>query len=53
MALTALESLLAHHGRRAAGGDCREAHCAPDVHAIKEALAGAAVRRYFYGRIWR
>ncbi|EAO3256668.1 sodium ion-translocating decarboxylase subunit beta, partial [Salmonella enterica] len=39
MALTALESLLAHHDAGQLAGIAAKLNCAPDVHAIKEALA--------------
>ncbi|WP_149144458.1 sodium ion-translocating decarboxylase subunit beta, partial [Salmonella enterica] len=38
-ALTALESLLAHHDAGQLAVIAAKLHCAPDVHAIKEALA--------------
>ncbi|MGK7407615.1 oxaloacetate decarboxylase subunit beta, partial [Salmonella enterica] len=38
-ALTALESLLAHHDAGQLAGIAAKLNCAPDVHAIKEALA--------------
>ncbi|EBQ7109004.1 oxaloacetate decarboxylase subunit beta, partial [Salmonella enterica] len=37
MALTALESLLAHHDAGQLAGIAAKLNCAPDVHAIKEA----------------
>ncbi|EEF6932425.1 sodium ion-translocating decarboxylase subunit beta [Salmonella enterica] len=39
MALTALESLLAHHDAGQLAAIAAKLNCAPDVHAIKEALA--------------
>lgn len=39
LALTALESLLAHHDPAQLAVIAAKLHCAPDVHAIKEALA--------------
>ncbi|EIC6398303.1 sodium ion-translocating decarboxylase subunit beta [Salmonella enterica subsp. enterica serovar Typhimurium] len=39
LALTALESLLAHHDAGQLAVIAAKLHCAPDVHAIKEALA--------------
>ncbi|EPU6743563.1 sodium ion-translocating decarboxylase subunit beta, partial [Salmonella enterica subsp. enterica serovar Bergen] len=39
MALTALESLLAHHDAGQLAVIAAKLNCAPDVHAIKEALA--------------
>ncbi|EMF4112255.1 sodium ion-translocating decarboxylase subunit beta [Salmonella enterica] len=39
MALTALESLLAHHDAGQLAVIAAQLNCAPDVHAIKEALA--------------
>ncbi|RYI38042.1 oxaloacetate decarboxylase subunit beta, partial [Klebsiella pneumoniae] len=39
LALTALESLLAHHDPAQQAVIAAKLHCAPDVHAIKEALA--------------
>ena len=39
LALTALESLLAHHDPAQLAVIAPKLHCAPDVHAIKEALA--------------
>ncbi len=44
LALTALESLLAHHDPAQLAVIAAKLHCAPDVHAIKAALApGPAV----------
>ncbi|AID88312.1 Oxaloacetate decarboxylase beta chain [Klebsiella oxytoca] len=39
LALTALESLLAHHDAGQLAVIAAKLHCAPDVHAIREALA--------------
>ena len=39
LALTALESLLAHHDAGRLAVIAAKLHCAPDVHAIREALA--------------
>ena len=39
LALTALESLLAHHDPAQLAVIAAKLHCAPDVHAIKDALA--------------
>ncbi|HBW3636444.1 TPA: oxaloacetate decarboxylase subunit beta, partial [Klebsiella pneumoniae] len=39
LALTALESLLAHHDPAQLAVIAAKLHCAPGVHAIKEALA--------------
>ena len=39
LALTALESLLAHHDPAQLAVIAAKLHCAPDVHAIKAALA--------------
>ncbi|EPH0149448.1 sodium ion-translocating decarboxylase subunit beta, partial [Klebsiella pneumoniae] len=39
LALTALESLLAHHDPAQLAVIAAKLHCAPDVHTIKEALA--------------
>ncbi len=44
LALTALESLLAHHDPAQLAVIAAKLHCAPDVHAIKEALALPSVQ---------
>ncbi|TRD39719.1 oxaloacetate decarboxylase subunit beta, partial [Salmonella enterica subsp. enterica serovar Muenchen] len=44
MALTALESLLAHHDAGQLAVIAAKLNCAPDVHAIKEALALPSVQ---------
>ncbi|BCI34881.1 hypothetical protein SEL4614_04860 [Salmonella enterica subsp. enterica serovar 4,[5],12:i:-] len=43
LALTALESLLAHHDAGQLAVIAAKLHCAPDVHAIKSVSAGATV----------
>ncbi|WP_119049707.1 sodium ion-translocating decarboxylase subunit beta, partial [Salmonella enterica] len=43
MALTALESLLAHHDAGQLAVIAAKLNCAPDVHAIKEAAIGSGV----------
>ncbi len=44
LALTALESLLAHHDPAQLAVIAAKLHCAPDVHAIKDALALPSVQ---------
>ncbi|MGY7677208.1 oxaloacetate decarboxylase subunit beta [Klebsiella pneumoniae] len=44
LALTALESLLAHHDPAQLAVIAAKLHCAPDVHTIKEALALPSVQ---------
>ncbi len=54
MALTALESLLAHHDAGQLAVIAAKLNCAPDVHAIKEALALAlpSVQSQMENRRW-